>query len=149
MLKNLVKSIFLLILKLTLNYIIMNTKSFLVSGIAGSIVSFLLGWLFYGILFSDIYPQEQCMLYILLGCVFYAFTFALIFNRWAQISTFSTGLKAGFFIGLLLTLSTNFFMQASSTASLSIDFIIPVAIDTASAAIMGGVIAAVIGKLKA
>ncbi|MDG1793969.1 MAG: hypothetical protein P8H44_05420 [Flavobacteriaceae bacterium] len=89
------------------------------------------------------------MLYIMLGCVFYAFTFALIYNRWAQISTFGTGLKAGFFIGLLLTLSSNFFMQASSTAALNIDFIIPVAIDTASAAIMGGVIAAVIGKLKA
>jgi len=85
----------------------------------------------------------------MLGCVFYAFTFALIYNRWAQISTFGTGLKAGFFIGLLLTLSSNFFMQASSTAALNIDFIIPVAIDTASAAIMGGVIAAVIGKLKA
>ena len=64
----------------------MNTKSFLLSGIAGTIVCFLLGWLFYGTLFTDVYPQndEECMLFIFLGCLFYAFTFALVFNRWAQ-----------------------------------------------------------------
>jgi len=126
----------------------MNTKSFLLSGIAGTIVYFLFGWLFYGILFSDIYPQEQSMLFIFLGSLFYAFTFALIFNRWAHISKFVTGLKAGFFIGLLLALSINFFMQAS-TAGIDTDFAITVAINAVSAAIMGGVIAAVIGATKA
>jgi hypothetical protein len=149
MLKSLVNSYFLLILNLTQIYNIMNTKSFLASGIAGTIVYFLLGWLFYGILFFDIYPQEQSMLFILLGCVFYAFTFALIFNRWAQISTFSTGLKAGFLIGLLWALSMNFFIQASATVTLNSNFAIPIAIDAVSAAIMGGVIAVVIGKTNA
>ena len=127
----------------------MNTKSFLLSGFAGTIVYFLLGWLFYGVLFLDIYPHEQHMLFILLGCVFYAFTFALIFNRWAQISRFGTGVKAGFFIGLLWALSMNFFMHASATEALDINFAIQVAIDAVSAAIMGGVMAAVIGITKA
>ncbi len=128
----------------------MNTKSFLLSGIAGTIVYFLLGWLFYGILFTDIYPQnsEKCILFISLGCLFYAFTFALIFNRWAQISTFATGAKAGFFIGLLLALSMAFFMN-STKESLDYNFITQVAIEAVSAAIMGGVIALVIGKTKA
>ena len=31
----------------------MNAKNFLVSGIVGGIVNFLLGWLFYGILFES------------------------------------------------------------------------------------------------
>lgn len=128
----------------------MNTKSFLLSGIAGTIVCFLLGWLFYGTLFTDVYPQndQECMLFIFLGCLFYAFTFALVFNRWAQISTFSSGVKAGFLIGLLWSLSMNFFMYATKE-SIDSNFLILIAIDAVSAAIMGGVIAVVIGKTKA
>ena len=126
----------------------MNTKSFILSGIAGTIVSFLLGFLFYGYLFTDLYPDESCMLFILLGCLFYAFSFALIYDRWANISTFNTGAKAGFLIGLLWTLSMNFFMY-SSESNLDSNFLLLVAIDAVSAAIMGGVIALVIGKLKA
>ena len=119
----------------------MNTKSFLLSGIAGTIVCFLLGWLFYGTLFTDVYPQndEECMLFIFLGCLFYAFTFALVFNRWAQISTFSSGVKAGFLIGLLWSLSMNFFMYATKE-SIDSNFLILIAIDAVSAAIMGGVV---------
>jgi xanthine/uracil permease len=40
----------------------MKTKNFLVSGIVGGIVYFLLGWLFYGFLFKDFFPpQEESM----------------------------------------------------------------------------------------
>ncbi len=34
----------------------MNAKIFLVSGIVGGIVNFLMGWLLYGIVFSDQFP---------------------------------------------------------------------------------------------
>tara|TARA_B110000967_G_scaffold135945_1_gene138785 strand:+ start:306 stop:572 length:267 start_codon:yes stop_codon:yes gene_type:complete len=88
------------------------------------------------------------MLFIFLGCLFYAFTFALIFSRWAHITTFNSGAKAGFLIGLLWSLSVNFFMS-SSEGVLDSNFAIMIAIDTVSAAIMGGVIALVIGKTKA
>jgi len=37
----------------------MNNKPFLLSTLAGTIAYFLLGWLFYGILFKDLYPAEQ------------------------------------------------------------------------------------------
>jgi hypothetical protein len=126
----------------------MNTKSFILSGIVGTIIYYLLGGLFYGLLFTDIYPQdtEKAMSFIFLGCLFYAFTFALIFNRWAQISSFVTGVKAGFLLGLLFSLSMNFFMYASM--SVGSNFLIQIAIETISAAILGGVIALVIGKAK-
>lgn len=132
------------------NLYIMNTKSFILSGIAGTVVSILLGFLFYGLLFTDLHPDgsEPYMLFIILGCLFYAFAFALIYNRWANISTFNLGAKAGFLIGLLWTLSMNFFMY-SSDSSLDSNFLLLVAIDAVSAAIMGGVIALVIGKTKA
>jgi len=128
----------------------MNTKSFLLSGIAGTVVSFLLGFLFYGLLFTELFSEntEPCMLFIFLGCLFYAFTFALIYNRWANISTFKTGAKAGFLIGLLWSLSVNFFMH-SSTSEFDSNFLLMVAIDAVSAAIMGGVIALVAGKTNA
>ena len=126
----------------------MNTTSFLLSGIVGTIVYFLLGWLFYGILFTNIYPNEQSMLFIFLGCLCYAFTFALIFNRWAHISTFGAGITAGFFIGLLWALSMSFFMRAS-TSGIDTTFALQVAIDAVSAAIMGGVMTIAIRKTKA
>ena len=127
----------------------MNTKSFFLSGIVGTIVCFLLGFLFYGLLFTDIYPESpnESMLFIFLGCLFYAFTFALIFSRWAHISTFDSGAKAGFLIGLLWSLSMSFFM-ISSEGVLDSNFALMIAIDAVSAAIMGGVIALVIGKTK-
>jgi hypothetical protein len=132
------------------NLYIMNTKSFILSGIAGTVVSILLGFLFYGLLFTDLHPgdSEPYMVFIILGCLFYAFAFALIYNRWANISTSNLGAKAGFLIGLLWTLSMNFFMY-SSGSSLDSNFLLLVAIDAVSAAIMGGVIALVIGKTKA
>jgi len=127
----------------------MNTKSFILSGIVGSIVSFLLGFLFYGLIFTDLHPEgtESSMLFIFLGCLFYAFAFALIFSHWAQICTFNTWAKAGFFIGLLWSLSMIFFMNSSDGVLDYYNTVIMVAVDAISAAVMGGMIASVVGKL--
>ena len=128
----------------------MNTKSFILSGIVGTIVCFLLGFIFYSLIFTNIYPENsnENMLFIFLGCLFYAFTFALIFSHWAQITTFNTGAKAGFFIGLLWSLSMIFFMNSSEGVLDYNNAAIMVAVDAVSAAVMGGVIALVIGKIK-
>ena len=117
----------------------MNTKSFLLSGIVGAIVYFLLGWLFYGVLFTELHGDaEPCMWMIALGCLFMALLISLIYNRWASITTFSTGLKAGFFIGLLYSLSMSFFWFSGEC--ISTDFFITIAIETISLAIVGGVV---------
>jgi len=128
----------------------MNSKSFLLSSGAGFIVYFLLGWLFYGVFFTDIYPKdgEDQLAFIILGCLFYAFVYALIFIKWAQVSTFSSGLKTGFIIGLLYAISMNFFMYSSQEFN-SNHFVIGILIDSVSTAIMGGVIAFVHGKTAA
>lgn len=70
------------------------TKNLLFSGIAGTIVYFLLGWLVYGILFPDLVSEGEStsLLYIFLGCLFYAFIYAVIFTRWANITNFKTAL---------------------------------------------------------
>ena len=72
----------------------------------------------------------------------------LLYYRWANIRTFNSGAKAGFLIGLLWTLSMNFFMY-SSESNLDSNFLLLVAIDAVSATIMGGMIALVIGKIEA
>lgn len=90
------------------------TKQLFLSGIAGFVVYFLLGWLAYGILFTEETTGEESMLFIALGCLFYAFVYATIFTRWANISTFSTGLKAGAILGLLYELSWKFFMTTGA-----------------------------------
>jgi len=127
----------------------MNNKSFFLSTIAGTIVYFLLGWLFYGILFTDLYPanQEESMLFIFLGCLFYVLVFSVIYNRWANISTFKTGAIAGVILGLLYSLSMRFFM--ASSVGLNTEHLITEAfIAVVSTGIMGGVVGLTIGKTK-
>lgn len=126
----------------------MNNKSIFVSTITGTIVYFLLGWLFYGILFTELYPESDSMLFIFLGCLFYVLIFSLIYACWASISTFKGGAKLGLILGVLNALSMNFFMS-SSDGQLDVErFITDLIIAAISSAIMGGVVGLTIGKMK-
>ena len=93
----------------------MNTKSFLLSGVVAFVLNFLLGWLFYGILFPDLMPKqgEDDIVFIALGCLFSGFLLAYIFTLVASIKGLTNGLKIGAIYGLLSGLSMNFFMYAS------------------------------------
>ena len=120
------------------------TKQLFLSGIAGFAVYFLLGWLAYGILFTEETTGEESMLFIALGCLFYAFVYATIFTRWANIATFSTGLKAGAILGLLYELSWKFFMTTGAIDVLP--FLKSLIINVLMTALMAGVVAYVNGK---
>lgn len=129
----------------------MKTKNFLVAGIVGGIVDFLLGWLFYGILFIDVFPQpeesSQTMIFIFLGCMTFGLFVSYIYTQWAQISTLATGAKAGAIIGLFIGLFYNFFnlaMVPDITMQLAA---LDVGISVVMTAIIGGVIGLVNGKL--
>ncbi len=130
----------------------MKTKNFLISGIVGTIVYFLLGWLFYAILFKDFFPPnpnegEENMLMIFLGCLAYAFFIAYILLHWAQISTLVTGAKAGAIIGVFNGLYWNFFYMAMNPGYPYESFAVDMIIMTVSSAIVGAVIGVVNGKL--
>src|SRR5690606_29556864 len=95
----------------------MKTKNFLVSGIVGGIVDFLLGGLFYMALLKDFFPENAChdganLVLIAIGCLIYGLFIAFIFTKWAQISTAVTGMTAGALIGLFLGLYWNIFPMA-------------------------------------
>jgi hypothetical protein len=129
----------------------MKTKNFLISGIVASIVDFLLGWLFYGIIFKDTFPQPEeranTMLFIFLGCLSFSLFVAYIFTKWAQITTAATGAKAGIIIGIFIGLFSNFFRLAMDTTFSYKLFAIDVAISIVMTMIIGAVIGVINGKL--
>ncbi len=129
----------------------MKTKNFLVAGLSGGIADFLLGWLFYGIIFKDVFPQPEestnAMLFIFLGCITFGLFLAYIYTKWAQITTAVTGAKAGAILGLMTALYYNFFgMALNSEATLQMAAL-DVGIGIVMTAIIGAIIGAVNGKL--
>ena len=128
----------------------MNVKKFLISGIVGGFIDFLLGWLFYGILFKDQFPpsENMNMLFIFLGCMTFGFLVSYIFSKWAGISILISGIKAGAIIGLFLGFYSNFFMNAMQAAPNYQNMGLDIAITIVLSAIVGGSIAFINGKLK-
>ena len=127
----------------------MNAKSFLISSIVGSIVYFMLGWVFYGMLFTDIYPAEgeQNLVFVYLGCLTFCVLVAYVFTQWAGISNAMTGFYSGGIIGLLYGDGMNFFMYTSKTPNVT-NMVTDIAINAVMGAIAGAVIAFVISKVK-
>ena len=129
----------------------MNTKKFLFSSLAGTIVYFLLGWVVYGLIFKDIYPQKEeyahGMLFVFLGCLFFATFMAYVFAKWAGISLWTTGAKAGAVIGFFYAITMNFFMYSGmemNNMNMGLDIVLGIVMG----AITGAVIAFVNGKMK-
>lgn len=130
----------------------MNLKAFLIAGLAGGIVNWLAGWLFYGLLPDDFFMQPEdslkTMVSILAGCLTIGLFISYIYNRWAQISTAKTGGKYGFIIGLFMGLIANLFNMAFVKGLTYAMFAADIAITIVMTVITGAVIGAVSGKLK-
>ena len=130
----------------------MKTKNFLVAGVVGGIVDFLLGWLFYGIIFVNTFPQpeesSQTMIFIFLGCMTFGLFVSYIYTKWAQISTLATGAKSGAIIGLFVGLFFNFFNMAMTSEAVLNLAALDVGISVVMTAIIGGVIGLVNGKIE-
>lgn len=127
----------------------MDAKKFIIAGIIGGIVDFMLGGLFYQVIFPSIYPPtpDMKMEYIGMGCLTYGFFMSYIFCKWANFSTFVSGAIGGATIGFFYGLSMNFFMYSNMPMNMQ-SFAVDVLINVLMSAGVGGVIAFVIGKLK-
>ena len=97
----------------------MNAKKFLVSGIVGGLVNFLLGWLLYGIVFESQFPVKEGdvmnITMIALSSLLSGLFVAYIFTKWAHISNWITRIKSGAILGLLLALYWNFFINVKKS----------------------------------
>jgi hypothetical protein len=129
----------------------MKTKNFLISGIAGGIASFFLGWIIYGILFKDSFPQptegSNTMIMIALGSLTFGLFLSFIFLKWAHISTLFTGAKAGAIIGIFLGFYFNFFNMAMSTDATFQMFALDIVLTAVLSSLTGAIIGLVNNKL--
>jgi FtsH-binding integral membrane protein len=130
----------------------MNVQKFLVSGIAGGIVNFLVGGLLYGIIFESQFPVngEINMIIIALGSLVSGLFTAYIFTKWAHISNWKTGLQAGAVIGLFLALYYDIYSNSSTIGSninwsiMGLDIVITIV----CSALSGAVTAIIINKIE-
>lgn len=133
----------------------MNTKV-LLAAVAGGVASFLLGWLVFGILLDPYYKSmmteqgvaaqraesDMILWAIALSNLVYAYLLALIYNRWANISTFQSGAIAGAIISFLITLSFDLGMYAMFTLWTGGVGLI---VDPLANGVVGGIVGGVVG----
>ncbi len=137
----------------------MTAKNRILATLAGFVVLFLLGWLLYGALLMDFYESnagsttdamraEEDIVWwaLILGNLFQAYLLVYVFGKWASITSFSGGFKAGAVIGLILGLAINLSMFGTTNLmNLTVTLIDPI-VSAVMMGVTGGVIGAILGK---
>lgn len=137
----------------------MDAKKRILATLAGFVVFFLLGWLFYGMLLMDFYAtnsgsatgimrEETDMVWwaLIVGNLLQAYLLVYIFGKWANINSFGGGFQAGLIIGLILGFATNLSMYGTmNIINLTVALVDPF-VAGVMMAITGGVIGWVLGR---
>jgi len=137
----------------------MNTKKFIVGGLVGGIVYFLLGYLFYGNLFSDFFmknagsatgvsrPMDQFVWWALaLGNIFGGFLLSYVFIK-SNVRTVGSGLLTGAAIGLLMAASYDLISYGTSNLTTTTGVVGDIGIFALMSAIAGAVVAWILGLI--
>ena len=130
----------------------MNSQKFVVGGIAGGIVNFLLGWLIYGMLLKDLMASsvasgtmraDSDMIWwaLIVGNLAMGFLLAYVIGK-GGVASAGKGAATGFVVGLLVCLGYDLIMYATSTVMTSLK---GVAADVAGTAVMFAISGAVVG----
>lgn len=137
----------------------MNTNKILLAGVVGGVVAFLLGFLAYGVLLGDFFAKnagsatgvmrgddEMLWIPMILGHLAWGFVFAIIYGRWASISTFATGAKAGAVLGFLIAATFDLINLGSTHISTTTGVIVDIVVMTVIASLVGGVVGVMLGR---
>ncbi|MFK7846265.1 MAG: hypothetical protein AB8G77_13290 [Rhodothermales bacterium] len=132
----------------------MGNNKILIAGLVGGIVSFLTGFLIWGIALasfaeanagpaSGVTKEGMDFWAIILGSLAGGMMIAVIFGRWAHIKTAKTGATAGALIGILIGININFIMFGTTFITT-----LPLAIvDSIAYAVLYAIIGAVVGLM--
>jgi hypothetical protein len=135
----------------------MDIKKLLIGGIAGGVAYFLLGWLVYGILLMDfmnnhtgtagnVARAEPDFMYLIIGNLAMGFLMTYIFIK-ANVSGFASGIMTGGILGLLTGVGYDCMIYATTTIMSKTGMAADVAGTTLMSAVVGGIIAILIGLL--
>lgn len=137
----------------------MNTKKFLIGGIVGGIVYFLLGYLFYGKLLSDFFMKnagtatgvdrvmDQFVWWsLVLGNIFQGCLLSYVFVK-SNVSSVGSGLVTGGAVGLLAAAAHGFIMYGVSNLMTTTGMLGDIGTFTVMSAITGAVVGWVCGLI--
>ena len=137
----------------------MNSKKFLIGGIAGGIAFFLLGWLVWGMLLMDfmkshsnsssgVFRTEADMVWwaMVVGNLAMGFLLSYVLSK-ASINTAAGGISTGAVIGLLMSASIDCTMYAQVNLFDTTSMIADIGASTVVTGIAGGIIGWINGKL--
>ena len=138
----------------------MNSQKFLLGGIVGGVVYFLLGWLVYGMLLKDFFTANMWAagsmradadtIWWALGAgqILGGFLLAYVIGK-ANAASVGAGAGVGFIVGLLVCLSFDLTMYGVTTTVTSLKGLAAdVAVSAVMSAIAGGVIGGILGMGK-
>lgn len=138
----------------------MNTKV-LLAAIAGGIATFLTGWVIYGMALKGFFDantidgartimrgDSMLMWAVFLGGFSWSLLLALIYHRWAGISTFQGGAIAGAWVMFLVALGADMFSYGMMNASTLTANLVDPFVNAVQGAIGGGVVGWVLGYGK-
>ncbi|MFN0014294.1 MAG: hypothetical protein ACKVU2_07065 [Saprospiraceae bacterium] len=128
----------------------------LLAALAGGVTSFLLGWLIWGILLADkmretaarfpgLMKETEDLVLIFVSCLIGGLLMALLFSRWAGITTFMGGLMAGAWISGLIAASFDVMFMATMNMMDWNGAIVDILANVVSGAVVGGVVGWVLG----
>jgi len=139
----------------------MSNNKILLAGLVGAIVAFLLGFIVYGNVLTDFFIEnsgsasgimraddEMQWVPMILGHITWGLLFAIIFGRWANISTFVSGAKAGALLGFLIGASFDLIQLGSTHIANLTGVVVDIIVMTILSAIVGGVVAWFLGRNK-
>jgi uncharacterized membrane protein len=137
-----------------------NSKIF-TAGLVGAIVAFLLGFIVYGNLLTEFFvensgsasgvmrgDEEMQWIPMILGHVTWGMLFAIVFGKWANISTFTTGAKSGALLGFLIGASFDLIQLGSTHIPNLTGIVVDIVVMTIVSAIVGGVVGWFFGRNK-
>jgi hypothetical protein len=127
----------------------MNVKNFLIGAIAAGFVFYFAGWVFYGILFPNIWPVAEGATYNMVtgivASLFSGAALSFIFSKIGGMSLQSSAMTGGI-IGLLNTVAGHLYMMASGNCNSISTMMTDAGINLVMGGLAGAAISFLVGK---